>query len=158
MQSLWQLTATELAAGFRSAAFTPSDALQACMSRSEEVNPRLNALITLDREGAVHAAEQSTARWRDGRPLSALDGVPVTIKDNLQVRGLPTHWGSRALAGLVAERDELPVARLREAGALIFGKTNVPEFTMQGYTGNPVFGSTDCPWDRTPDCRCSPAS
>jgi aspartyl-tRNA(Asn)/glutamyl-tRNA(Gln) amidotransferase subunit A len=147
MQSLWQLTATELAAGFRSAAFTPSDALQACMSRSEEVNPRLNALITLDREGAVHAAEQSTARWRDGRPLSALDGVPVTIKDNLQVRGLPTHWGSRALAGLVAERDELPVARLREAGALIFGKTNVPEFTMQGYTGNPVFGPTGNPWN-----------
>ena len=52
------------------------------------------------------------------------------------MRGLPTHWGSRALAGLVAERDELPVAKLRDAGAVIFGKTNVPEFTMQGYTGN----------------------
>ena len=64
------------------------------------------------------------------------------------MRGLPTRWGSRALAGLVAERDELPVAKLREAGAVIFGKTNVPEFTMQGYTDNPVFGADAAiPWN-----------
>lgn len=144
---LWQLTATQLVAGFRDASFTPTQALRACMARSAEVNPRLNALITLDGEGAAHAAEQSSARWRQGRALGALDGVPVTIKDNLQVRGLPTHWGSRALGGLTAERDELPVARLREGGAVIFGKTNVPEFTMQGYTDNPVFGPTGNPWN-----------
>ncbi|KWT96837.1 MULTISPECIES: amidase [unclassified Variovorax] len=144
---LWQLTATQLAAGFREGAFTPAQALEACLARSAEVNPRLNALVALDAEGATHAAEQSSARWRSGHALGPLDGVPVTIKDNLQVRGLPTHWGSRALAGLVAERDELPVAKLREAGAVIFGKTNVPEFTMQGYTGNPVFGATGNPWD-----------
>jgi aspartyl-tRNA(Asn)/glutamyl-tRNA(Gln) amidotransferase subunit A len=144
---LWQLTATQLAAGFRDAAFTPTQALEACLARSAEVNPRLNALVALDAEGAAHAAEQSSARWSAGRTLGALDGVPVTIKDNLHVRGLPTHWGSRALAGLVAERDELPVAKLRAAGAVIFGKTNVPEFTMQGYTGNPVFGVTGNPWN-----------
>ena len=147
MQALWQLTATELAAGFRDTTFTPSDALRACLARSEAVNPRLNALVALDAEGATHAAEQSGARWREGRALSALDGVPVTIKDNLQVRGLPTHWGSRALAGFVAGRDELPVAKLRDAGAVIFGKTNVPEFTMQGYTDNAVFGRTGNPWN-----------
>lgn len=147
MKALWQLTATQLAAGFRDAAFTPTQALEACLARSAEVNPRLNALVALDAEGATHAAEQSSARWRAGRALGALDGVPVTIKDNLHVRGLPTHWGSRALAGLVAERDELPVAKLRDAGAVIFGKTNVPEFTMQGYTGNPVFGATGNPWN-----------
>lgn len=147
MTPLWQLTATQLAAGFRDGAFTPTQALQACLARTEAVNPKLNALTTLDAEGATHAAEQSSARWRAGQALGALDGVPVTIKDNLQVRGLPTHWGSRALAGLVAERDELPVARLREAGAVIFGKTNVPEFTMQGYTDNPVFGPTGNPWN-----------
>ncbi|MDM0079573.1 amidase [Variovorax sp. J31P179] len=144
---LWQLTAMQLAGGFRDASFTPTEALQACMARSEEVNPRLNAMVALDFEGATHAAGQSTARWRAGRALGALDGVPVTIKDNLQVRGLPTHWGSRALAGFVAERDEIPVARLRDAGAVIFGKTNVPEFTMQGYTDNPVFGPTGNPWN-----------
>ena len=82
-----------------------------------------------------------------GRPLGPLDGVPVTIKDNLQVRGLHTSWGSRAFDGLVAERDELPVARLRNAGALIFGKSNAPEFTMQGYTDNPVYGPTGNPWN-----------
>ncbi|NDZ13789.1 amidase [Variovorax sp. WS11] len=145
--ALWQLTATQLAAGFREGAFTPTLALAACLARSAEVNPRLNALVALDAEGATHAAEQSSARWRAGRALGALDGVPVTIKDNLHVRGLPTHWGSQALAGLVAERDELPVTKLREAGAVIFGKTNVPEFTMQGYTGNPVFGETGNPWN-----------
>jgi len=145
--SLWQLGATQLTAGFRDGAFTPTQALQSCLARSAEVNPRLNALVTLDAEAATHAAEQSSARWRAGRALGPLDGVPVTIKDNLQVRGLPTHWGSRALDGLVAERDERPVARLREGGALIFGKTNVPEFTMQGYTDNPVFGPTRNPWN-----------
>ncbi|MDQ0588552.1 amidase [Variovorax paradoxus] len=147
MKALWQLTAAQLADGFRAAAFTPEQALAACLARTAEVNPRLNALVALDAEGAAEAAAQSTARWRSGRALGALDGVPATIKDNLQVRGLPTHWGSRALAGFVAERDELPVARLREAGAVIFGKTNVPEFTMQGYTGNPVFGPTGNPWN-----------
>ncbi len=147
MKPLWQLTATQLAAGFRDAAFTPTQALQACLARSAEVNPRLNALVALDAEGATHAAQESSARWRTGRAFGALDGVPITIKDNMQVRGLPTHWGSRALAGYVADRDELPVARLREAGAVIFGKTNVPEFTMQGYTGNPVFGPTGNPWN-----------
>ncbi|MGO4394251.1 amidase [Variovorax sp. M-6] len=144
---LWQLTAAQLVAGFREASFTPTEALRACMSRSAAVNPRLNALVTLDGEGAAHAAEQSTARWRTGRALGALDGVPVTIKDNLQVLGLPTHWGSHALGGFIAERDELPVARLRESGAVIFGKTNVPEFTMQGYTDNLVFGPTGNPWN-----------
>jgi len=91
---LWQLTAMQLAGGFRDASFTPTEALQACMARSEEVNPRLNAMVALDLEGATHAAGQSTARWRAGRALGALDGVPVTIKDNLQVRGLPTHWAA----------------------------------------------------------------
>jgi aspartyl-tRNA(Asn)/glutamyl-tRNA(Gln) amidotransferase subunit A len=147
MQPLWQLTATQLVAGFRDGAFTPTDALQACLARSAEVNPKLNALVTLDAKGAAHAAAASSARWRAGRALGPLDGVPVTIKDNLQVRGLATHWGSRALDGFVAERDELPVAKLRDAGAVIFGKTNVPEFTMQGYTDNPVFGPTGNPWN-----------
>ncbi|MDH6590312.1 aspartyl-tRNA(Asn)/glutamyl-tRNA(Gln) amidotransferase subunit A [Variovorax sp. TBS-050B] len=144
---LWQLTATELSAGFAQGRFTPAQALEACLARSRAVNPRLNALVAIDEEGAAHAAAESGARWQTGRALGPLDGVPVTIKDNLQVAGLPTHWGSRALEGLVAARDELPVARLRAAGAVIFGKTNVPEFTMQGYTDNPVFGPTRNPWN-----------
>ena len=144
--ALWQCTAAELVQGYRQGAFTPLDALQACLERSEVVNAQLNALVAWDREGAREAAQASTARWRAGQPLSALDGVPVTIKDNIHVQGLPTHWGSQALRGLVPTQDEEPVARLRAAGALIFGKTNVPEFTMQGYTDNQVFGATGNPW------------
>ena len=146
-QALWQLTATQLVQGYRDGAFTPIDALKACLERTAQVNPKLNALTQLDERGAAEAAEASTARWRTGQALGALDGVPLTIKDNLHVKGLRTQWGSRALEGLVADHDEIPVARLRTAGVVIFGKTNVPEFTMQGYTDNPVFGATGNPWD-----------
>ena len=146
-ETLWQLTAGQLAAGYREGRFTPMQALQACLERTEACNPKLNALIAFDVEGAARAAGESAERWRAGRPLSPLDGVPVTIKDNLHARGLPTRWGSRAFADHVAQHDELPVARLRAAGALIFGKTNVPEFTMQGYTDNLLFGVTRNPWN-----------
>lgn len=147
MTALWRLSAHQLTEGFGRGAFTPTEALHACLSRCEAVNPRLNALVATDLQTAFAAAEASDARWRDGRPLGPLDGVPTTIKDNLHVRGLPTHWGSRALEGFIPGEDEQPVARLRRAGAVIFGKTNVPEFTMQGYTDNPVFGPTGNPWN-----------
>lgn len=147
VNDLWRLTATELVAGYGAGRFLPSQALAACLARCQQVNPTLNALIAIDADGAGRAAALSDARWRAGKPLGPLDGVPVTIKDNLHVLGLPTRWGSRALAGVPADHDELPVARLRAAGALIFGKTNVPEFTMQGYTDNLVFGPSRNPWN-----------
>ncbi len=147
MTPLWQLSATQLVAGFRDGTFTPANALQACLARTAAVNPKLNALTALDAEGATRAAEASSARWRAGQALGPLDGVPITVKDSLHVRGLPTHCGSRALAGVVATVDETPVARLREAGVVIFGKTNVPEFAMHGYTGNEVIGVTRNPWN-----------
>lgn len=147
LRPLWQLTAAELARGFRAGDFLPSDALRACLERSAHVNRRLNALVAMDAQAATGAALESDARWRAGRPLGALDGVPATVKDNMHVRGMPTRWGSLATQDAPAQRDEWPVARLRAAGALIFGKTNVPEFTMQGYTDNPLFGPTGNPWD-----------
>ncbi len=82
-----------------------------------------------------------------GKPLSPLDGVPVTIKDNILVAGLRATWGSRLYGDYVPDEDELPVRRLRDAGAVILGKTNVPEFTVHGYTDNAVFGTTGNPWD-----------
>lgn len=147
MTPLWQLSAAELVAGYRAGRFMPRDALEACVARTERLHERLNAVTVLDAAGAARAAADSGARWRAGSPLGPLDGVPATIKDNLHVAGLRTQWGSRALAGCVATADELPVARLRAAGALLFAKTNVPEFTMQGYTDNPVFGATGNPWN-----------
>ena len=145
LSPLWSLTATALVAGFADGRFTPVDAWRSVLTRLDAVNPRLNALIAVDRDGAMAAAEASAARWQNGAPLSALDGVPVSIKDNLFLAGLPATWGSRLHADLVPNHDEPAVARLRRAGCVLFGKTNVPEFTVQGYTSNLVYGTTSNP-------------
>src|SRR4029078_6679204 len=73
--------------------------------------------------------------------------IPLSVKDNILVAGMPATWGSRALAQFVPGHDELPVTRLRAAGAIIIGKTNVPELTLEGYTKNDLFGVTRNPWD-----------
>jgi aspartyl-tRNA(Asn)/glutamyl-tRNA(Gln) amidotransferase subunit A len=149
---LWQLSASELAAAYGRSTMTPREVVAATLERVEAVNPRLNALITLDEYGARAAADASAERWRAGQARGPLDGVPITIKDSLFVAGLCATWGSRLYADHVPHTDEMPVARLREAGAVILGKTNVPEFTVQGYTDNPLFGPTRNPWntDLTP--------
>ena len=144
---LWQLSATELAGAYERGESTSLYVLEATLERLEEVNPRLNAIVTLDVEGARAAAAASTKRWHAKQARSALDGVPVTIKDSLLARGLRATWGSRVYADYVPERDELPVARLRESGAVFLGKTNVPEFTVHGYTDNLLFGTSRNPWN-----------
>ena len=144
---LWSLSAVELARAYQARELSPVEALDAVLGRCERVNPRLNAIVTFDLEGARRAARESEARWRKGEALGALDGVPLTVKDSIPVRGLRTTWGSRLLADHVPTEDELPVARLRAGGAVIIGKTNVPEFTLQGYTHNALFGTTRNPWD-----------
>jgi aspartyl-tRNA(Asn)/glutamyl-tRNA(Gln) amidotransferase subunit A len=144
---LWTLSAADLARLYREGRSTPADVLDAILHRLHEVNGTLNAVVTLDRDGAFAAARSSAERWRAGKPRGPLDGVPVTIKDNIPVAGMRSTWGSRLYAEWVPERDETPVKRLREAGAVILGKTNVPEMTLQGYTSNPLFGPTRNPWD-----------
>ena len=139
---LWSLTAHELVDGYRSAAFTPVDTMHSVLHRLDAVNPKLNAVIALDRDGALNAALESTTRWKNCSPLSDLDGVPVSVKDNLHLKGLPATWGSLLLVDFIPDRDEPPIALLRAAGMVLFGKTNVPEFTIQGYTSNLVFGPT----------------
>lgn len=144
---LWSLGATALGQAYRARELSPVEVLDAVLTRYEAVNPQLNAIVTLDAAGARQAARDSEARWRRGEALDALDGVPLTVKDNIPVRGLRTSWGSRLLANYVPAEDELPVARLRARGAVVLGKTNVPEFTLQGYTHNALFGTTRNPWD-----------
>jgi aspartyl-tRNA(Asn)/glutamyl-tRNA(Gln) amidotransferase subunit A len=139
---LWSLTGCELVEGYQSSAFTPLDVMQAVLCRLDAVNPKINAIIALDREGALQSAQESTIRWQQRRPLSALDGVPVSIKDNLYLKGLPATWGSKLLTDFTPDHDEPAIALLRAAGLVLFGKTNVPEFTIQGYTDNLVFGTT----------------
>ena len=142
-----RLAATTLAGLFASGALSPVEALDALLDRITQLNPALNAIIALDGAGARAAARASEARWRAGVPLSPLDGVAFSVKDNITVAGLPCTWGSPLFRDFIPERDELPVARLRAAGLVLLGKTNVPEFTLQGYTDNSVHGVTRNPWD-----------
>ncbi|MDA9521926.1 hypothetical protein XI06_16815 [Bradyrhizobium sp. CCBAU 11434] len=143
---LWAMSACEFARAFADG-LSPRAVIEATLSHIAATNPRVNAIVTLDASGALAAADASAKRWRDGRPASALDGVPVTVKDNILAAGLRATWGSKLYRDFVTGEDELPVRRLREAGAIILGKTNVPEFTVHGYTDNALFGTTGNPWD-----------
>ena len=143
----WQLDACALGAAYRDGAATPLQVLESQLQRLETVQAKVNAMAWVDADGARRAAEASTARWHAGQPLSALDGIPLTVKDNIPVAGLPCRWGSLLYKDHVPERDESPVARLHAAGAVFLGKTTVPEFTLQGYTNSPLTGLTRNPWD-----------
>jgi aspartyl-tRNA(Asn)/glutamyl-tRNA(Gln) amidotransferase subunit A len=145
--NLWEASAAELIAAYESGASSPNDALEAVVARIDAVNPKINAIVTLDLAGARRAADASAARWCGRGALGPFDGVPLTVKDNIPVRGMRATWGSRLYADWVPDKDELPVAKLRAGGAVILGKTNCPEFTLQGYTDNRLFGVTRNPWD-----------
>lgn len=144
----WTLDIGETLAGFANRRLTPSSVLDAIAGRLAEVNPALNAFACVDLPGARAAAAASTQRWQAGTPLGPLDGITLTIKDNIPVANLPCAWGSRLFRGHVPSRDELPVARLRAQGAIILGKTNVAEFTIgQTTVSTAAFGTTRNPWD-----------
>jgi aspartyl-tRNA(Asn)/glutamyl-tRNA(Gln) amidotransferase subunit A len=152
MTQLWQLGAAALRAGYEAGDFSPVDALESCLRRIRACDGFVHAFLCIDEPGARAAAQESAQRWRDKRALGPLDGVPVSLKDNLHARGLPTTWGSRLLDATPQRADELPVAGLRAAGAIILGKTNLPEFALQGITESDAGGATHNPWDlaRTP--------
>ncbi|MFE1600178.1 amidase [Methylobacterium sp. ID0610] len=144
---LWALSAVELANCFAHGQATPVDALESCLERIALWEPALNAL-TRRNPAARAEAEASAARWKAGRPLSPLDGVPMTVKEFLLARGLPATFAEPAFgAEAAAEADELPVARMRAAGLVTVAKTNMPEFAVQGYTANARFGTTGNPWN-----------
>lgn len=146
-ETLWQLPAVELARRYRERSLSPVDVAQACLARLEAVNPRLNAVVARRDEAFLAEARASARRFEQGQPLSVLDGVPLTVKDSLYTVDQPTTWGTRALKDHCTGQDELAVARARAAGAPMLGKTNVPEFALEGYTDNPLFGPTGNPWN-----------
>ena len=143
----WRLSATEMLAAYRSGQLTPRAVVDACLARRDAVQPLLNAFVAQRDEAARADADASTARWHSGSPCGPLDGVPVVLKDNLPTADMPTTWGSPALRSYRPAVDELAVARVRAAGAIVLGKTNVPEFTLEGYTSSPLFGTTGNPWN-----------
>jgi aspartyl-tRNA(Asn)/glutamyl-tRNA(Gln) amidotransferase subunit A len=141
-------TATELIALFRSGQASPLEATQAVLARIDRVEPQLNAFVRVAREEALAAARASTARWQAGSPTGALDGVPVSIKDLVLTKGWPTLRGSHTVDENQAWDVDAPAtARLREAGAVLIGKTTTPEFGCKGETNSPRSGITRNPWD-----------
>ena len=145
---LFRFTVAQISRRLQETTISARAVLDHYLERIERLNPRLNAFIFVDAAARV-AADESDRRLKAGRPRSALEGIPLAVKDNLLVKGQPAVWGSRLYADYVPDHDELPVGLLRESGAVIVGKTNVPEFTLRGYTGNPVFGVTGNPWNPT---------
>ncbi len=149
---LTEHTATELIELYRSGQASPVEALQQVLDRLEQVEPVINAFILVDDERGMAAARASERRWMDHRASGAavgeLEGVPISIKDILLTKGWPTLRGSRAIDPQQAWDVDAPcVARIREAGGVMFGKTTTPEFGCKAETNSPLTGETRNPWD-----------
>ena len=146
--NLADCTATELLGLYRRHEASPLDATRAVLARIDALNPTLNAFCLVAHESALAAARVSEARWIKNAPCGALDGVPTSIKDLILTRGWPTLRGSRTVDAQQAWDVDAPVtARLREAGAVLLGKTSTPEFGCKGETNSPRSGITRNPWD-----------
>ncbi|MXQ13604.1 amidase [Microvirga makkahensis] len=147
MADVLSLSVEELTAGYRSGAFSPVEVAQAHLDRAMAIDPKLAAFQLLTPDLALKQAEAALVRWRAGAPLGELDGVPVTIKDNLDISGLPTRHGSLTTPDRPASEDSPAVARLREAGVVFLGKTTTPEFAWKGTTDSKLRGITRNPWN-----------
>ncbi|WP_210576762.1 amidase [Streptomyces sp. GESEQ-4] len=148
MSELTELTAVQLVNGFRKGEFSPVEATRAALERAEQLQPVVNAFVRLDPEDALARAAESERRWRRGEPAGLVDGVPVTVKDILLMRGGPTLKGSKAIDPDGRWDEDAPsVARLREHGAVFLGKTTTPEFGWKGVTDSPLSGVTRNPHD-----------
>ena len=143
------LSARDLLVQFRARTLSPLEALEAVLKRLAADNPELNAFHLVDVEMGRRMAKASEARWMKGEPIGALDGVPVSIKDTNAAKGWPFRIGSKTTSPDPVDYDGPPVARLREAGAVFFGKTTTPEFGWKGVTDSPLTGITRNPWDKT---------
>jgi aspartyl-tRNA(Asn)/glutamyl-tRNA(Gln) amidotransferase subunit A len=143
---LW--TATQLIQAYRTKALSPVEATRSVLARIDAMNPTVNAYCCLDAPGALESARGSELRWGRGEPRGLLDGVPVSVKDVLLTHGMPTLQGSRTVSPEQPWTDDAPaVARLREQGAVILGKTTTPELGHKFVTDSPLTGITRNPWN-----------
>jgi aspartyl-tRNA(Asn)/glutamyl-tRNA(Gln) amidotransferase subunit A len=152
MADLTQCTATQLLGLYRSGQASPVEATQAVLQRIARLNPLLNAFCLIDESAAMASAHLSEARWqahrRSGADVLPLDGVPVSIKDLILTKGWPTLRGSKTVNPDQPWDVDAPVtARLREAGAVLLGKTTTPEFGCKGETNSLLTGISRNPWD-----------
>jgi aspartyl-tRNA(Asn)/glutamyl-tRNA(Gln) amidotransferase subunit A len=144
---LHDLSAVDLIAGFRAKQFSPSEVLEDLLAHIAAWEPHIKALYAFDPDGARAIAKASTERWQKGEPIGALDGVPATIKENIATRGVPIPLGAATTKLVPSAVDAPPAARLREAGAVIFSKTTMPDYGMLSSGLSSFHPLTRNPWD-----------
>ena len=149
MDDVIYASATDLARAIRAKAISSAEVVQVYLQRIEAVNPHLNAVVQLRPEAALAEARAADAALARRQVLGPLHGVPMTIKDSLDTAGIITTGGTTGRASFVPAQDATVVARLRQAGAILLGKTNTPELTLWGETDNLVYGRTNNPFDLT---------
>ncbi|MBS38588.1 MAG: amidase [Thiotrichales bacterium] len=146
-QELWRLSACELGEGIRAREWKCIDVMSSVVDRIRQHNGHLNAIVDDHSDSALIAAEQADRVVESGGPLGPLHGIPITIKENIDVEGQRTPNGLPALEGLIAPADSPVTRNFKDAGAIIVGRTNTPELSMRGTTDNPLHGRTFNPWN-----------
>ena len=148
MTEIADLHGQQLLAAYRDKSLSPVEVTTDALARIERHNPSVNAYCHVDPEGALQAARASEQRWHQGQPCGALDGLPASIKDLTLTRGMPTRKGSLSTSAAGPWDVDAPFSRfMRDAGAVLLGKTTTPEFGWKGVTDNPLYGITRNPWD-----------
>ncbi|HEY8692191.1 MAG TPA: amidase, partial [Chloroflexota bacterium] len=143
---LWRLSATELLSGYARRDYSPVEVAQDAFRRIERLNPQLRAYLALNHDDALAMAKSGEGRWLQPGEKPLLCGVPVSVKDTIEMAGLPTTYGSLAFRANLQPDSEI-VRRLRQAGAVILGKTNTPEFALLGETRNRLGEAGANPWN-----------
>ncbi len=136
---LWE-SAVEIVGKLKSGEYKASEVVQMCLERIKELNPKLNAFVWVNE----NAVEEAKKLEKEDTPLM---GLPIAVKDNVETKGIPTTYGSKLFENYIPEEDAVIVERLKRAGAVIIGKTNLPELGLIAYTDNPLFGVTRNPWN-----------
>ncbi len=159
MKRLTDAGCEQLAAAYATGDLSPVEVTQAALDRVDAWEPKINAMFLVHREAALAAARDSERRWKRGAPRSPIDGVPVTIKENIATRGDPAPIGTAAIADSPQAQDAPPAARVREAGGILLGKTTMPDYGMLSSGLSSRHGVTRNPWrlDRNPSGSSSGA-